>query len=86
MTSTDTPVITMHHSEAHGALPAWVWRAIATSRRDAGDSMPVTILREGKPAKPFDSRSSLNGLVVIDLHDWHRLLDVLDGAERVRRR
>lgn len=86
MTSPETPIIQMHHAEAHGALPAWVWRAIATTRRDAGESMAITVLREGKPVKPFDTQTSRNGLVVLDLFDWHQLLDRLDAAERVRRR
>jgi hypothetical protein len=85
ITSIDRFPIKMHHAEATGTLPAWVWRAIATTRRDAGNSMPITVLREGKASKPFDIWTPPNCLVVVDLQDWHRLLDCLDAAERTRR-
>ncbi len=64
--------IPMYHSEAYGSPPAWVWRAIAGSCRDAGDAMPVLILRADTRSDgiPIGPRA---GLVVLDLEDWQAL-------------
>ncbi len=68
-----TNEIDMHVDHAYGNLPAWVWKAIANTTRDAKDAIPVTILRTGKPAYPDPG-----GLVVIDLDDWQAIRRILE--------
>jgi hypothetical protein len=51
-------------SESRGKLPAWIWRAIRDSERNAGDDhFAVTILR--------DSGASF---VLVELNDWNEIL------------